>query len=97
MKVHTLKCWPREFMAIKDGLKTYEWRKDDRGFHVGDLLELWEFIPKYSRMSGMALRAGVTWITAGPEFGVPEGFVVMGLQFLETFDGTAWARWERVG
>ena len=38
-RVHELKTDGPVFQALKDGIKTFEIRKDDRGFKVGD--ELW--------------------------------------------------------
>lgn len=40
MKRHVLKCWPEFFDAIADGRKTFELRRDDREYAVGDVLEL---------------------------------------------------------
>lgn len=45
MKIHELKTWPQYFHAIKEGIKTFEVRKADRDFNVGDILLLREFIP----------------------------------------------------
>ena len=45
MKDHTLKCWTEFFEAIQDGRKTFEIRKNDRGFQVDDLLILQEWEP----------------------------------------------------
>jgi len=45
MKVHELKSWPDQFEAVKDGDKRFEFRKNDRGFQVGDLLHLRKFYP----------------------------------------------------
>jgi len=44
MITHVLKTWPPYFKALIDGTKTFEIRKDARGFAVGDLLLLREFI-----------------------------------------------------
>ena len=40
MKVHDLKCWAWSFDAIASGEKTADLRKNDRDYHVGDILRL---------------------------------------------------------
>lgn len=43
MKIHELKILPEYFEKVLDGSKTFELRKDDRGFKVGDILILREY------------------------------------------------------
>jgi hypothetical protein len=43
--VHELKVWPDYFPRLADGSKTFEIRKDDRGFQAGDELVLRPFDP----------------------------------------------------
>ena len=43
--LHELKIWPSSFAAVTDGTKTVELRRNDRGFKVGDVLRLREFVP----------------------------------------------------
>jgi len=45
MKTHRLKIWPEHFAAVRAKLKLAELRYNDRGFCVGDLLQLQEFDP----------------------------------------------------
>ena len=45
MSEHKLKTWPTAFDAMVDGRKRFEWRKDDRGFEVGDILVLEKWDP----------------------------------------------------
>src|SRR3954470_11426726 len=40
---HELKCWPEFYKALVSGEKTFELRKNDRGFRVGDVLWLREW------------------------------------------------------
>jgi hypothetical protein len=47
--IHSLKCWPEYFQAIKSGKKTFEIRYNDRNYQVGDFLELHEFDPEENR------------------------------------------------
>jgi len=79
-KTHHLKTWPEYFKAIKDGIKTFELRKNDRDFKVGDLLVLEEidepdsFTGKYT---GNAISVRVTYIIKGPMFGLAERWCIM--------------------
>ena len=45
MTVHELKIWPEFFEPVASGVKTFEVRRDDRGFAVGDRLRLREWEP----------------------------------------------------
>lgn len=45
MAKHELKTWPQYFERLLSGEKTFEVRKDDRGFQAGDLLVLREWSP----------------------------------------------------
>ena len=42
---HHLKTHPEYFKAIKGGIKRFEYRYNDRGYEVGDVLVLHEWIP----------------------------------------------------
>ena len=47
--IHFLKTWPQYFEQIRLKRKTFEIRKDDRGFMLGDQLCLEEWVPKEER------------------------------------------------
>lgn len=47
---HDLKTWPTYFERLLDGSKTFEVRKDDRGYQAGDRLILREWDPENCRM-----------------------------------------------
>jgi len=75
---HGLKCWPEPFRALCDGSKTHEIRvNDDRDFRVGDRIELREWKPDGTGYTGDVLLVEVTYITQGPNFGLPTNIAVM--------------------
>ncbi len=84
MKTHTLKCWPIYFSEILSGQKTFDLRYDDRGYQVGDRLQLQEFIrpvgdDRAGTYTGRELTVDVSYILRGPQtkFGLMAGFVCM--------------------
>jgi len=88
MMTHELKVWPEYFEAIVDGSKTFEVRRDDRGFQVGDTLVLREWDPNVKEAgvdwyapayTGRELKREVTYILRGPTFGIEAGYCVVGL------------------
>jgi|GEM_PF-3364758 len=62
MTVHELKTLPQYFGPVADGIKTFEIRKDDRGYQVGDLLLLKEY--EDDAFTGNAVLKEVTYLTA---------------------------------
>ena len=51
-KIHTLKTWPEQWDSVNSGEKKFEFRKDDRGFKVGDVLVLYRYDPESGYTSG---------------------------------------------
>ncbi len=84
MSVHILKCWPDPFAAMVTGKKVHEFRKNDRGFQVGDILELHRFSPDTGCYSGSVIHREVTYVGTG--FGIPDGFVCMSVRVADPFD-----------
>lgn len=78
--IHELKCWPEPFQAIVRGDKTFEIRKDDRPFSVGDFLHLREWSPNGEAYLGRETVRLVTYLIRGGEWDLPKGLVVMGLR-----------------
>jgi len=60
--MHDLKCWPEYFTDIESGVKTFEYRGNDRGYCVGDLLFLREFCPAKQEYTGRSVLRFVTYI-----------------------------------
>lgn len=90
MITHTLKCDPVPFSHLVTGVKTFEFRRDDRDFKVGDLLEIretkfasTEFPPALDRqLTGAKQIRKITHILRPPDYGVPEGFCILSLGLL---------------
>lgn len=64
MAEHRLKIWPKFFVHVLDGSKVHELRRNDRDFHVGDILRLQEYCPHGQEYSGRETMAEVTYITS---------------------------------
>jgi len=79
---HELKTWPDEFEAVKCGLKTFEYRIDDRGFKVGDYLCLKEYNPATSHYSGYEIICKIIYILRD-KFELPKDHVVMQIEILD--------------
>lgn len=79
MKTHELKIAPEFFDAVVRGDKTFEVRRDDRGFKVGDLLHLQEHDPDTHKWTGRACIRRVSYILPGGAYGIDKAFVVLAL------------------
>lgn len=84
--LHELKTWTGPFKDIKAGRKTFEYRRDDRGYEAGDDLLLREWAED-SGYSGEELLVSVPHLIRGPDFGIPAGFVCMSIKPEETVSG----------
>lgn len=80
MAVHELKTHPEPFQAVVHGLKPWEIRFNDRNFQVGDTVVLREFAPYSQVYTGSHITKRVGYMLKGPDFNIPEGFVVFTLE-----------------
>ena len=89
--IHELKTCPEYFEQVRNGNKPFEVRKNDRYFSEGDEVLLKEFIPEDDeqpekfpggRYTGRILHRKITYILQGKQFGIIEGYVVLGLQVI---------------
>lgn len=78
---HTLKTWPEPFDAVNLLDKTFEIRKDDRNYQLGDRLILQEWIPETETYTGREIEFRVTFIGRGAPY--PEGYACMSIQEIE--------------
>ena len=86
MTTHELKSWPDFFAPLLDGSKTFEVRKNDRHFNVGDVVHLREWDDRKGAYTGRSIKKRVTFILPGggggfiaPLAGVYKDFVVLSL------------------
>jgi hypothetical protein len=88
MRTHKLKTWPGPFADARSCTKTFEFRRDDRAYEVGDHLVLAEWDPSpcsdlrstEKGYTGDREAFEVTYILRGGRFGVPEGYCVMAIR-----------------
>ena len=81
---HELKCWPEYFQAVQSGEKTFEVRRFDRPFAVGDILLLREWDPKSGDYTGREIRCRISYLLdltylPGEDHPIYGGYVVLGL------------------
>jgi hypothetical protein len=74
--MHTLKterlCWK----DIYDGKKSFEYRKNDRNYKIGDTLLLMAYYPE-TDSTGAEIHAEITYILYGGKFGIPDDYCIM--------------------
>lgn len=90
--VHELKTLPQYFKAVVSDEKTFEIRKNDRGFQVGDILILKEYnqgltdstgsekvVIQEQGYTGKEIRKVITYILKGGRYGLHQGYVILAL------------------
>ena len=74
---HALKCEDKYFIALVRGEKTFEIRKNDRDYRVGDRLHLWEI--SSNRETGRHAEFVITYMT---DYEQKPGYVVMSVKWM---------------
>jgi len=79
MTKHELKIAPQYFQAVWDDKKTFEVRKNDRDFRVGDMLILREYTN--GEYTGGAVCKKISYILTSADFeGIAPGYCVLGIK-----------------
>ena len=79
MTVHYLKIKPEYYKDVECGLKTFELRKNDRNFQVGDVLMLIKLDDKGNE-TDQVTRVKVTYILKDcPQYGLKDGYAILGI------------------
>ena len=97
MKLHELKIKAKYYLDIVSGAKTFEIRKDDRDYKVGDLIKFnviqteedkenecfqYHIIPLY--LSGEDKVFRITYILRNvPEYGLDKNYCILGIRMLK--------------
>lgn len=77
---HELKSWPKFFWDVVCGFKSFEVRRRDRPFKIGDVILLCEWDPATQIYSGRRSYKTITYIQDGGQFGVEPDYCVLGLK-----------------
>ena len=88
MTKHTLKIWPEYYDAVENGIKTFEIRKNDRDFKVGDTIRLREYDPMMEteidaeRFTGRNVEVCIVYMLTSMDYptGIPEGYCILGIR-----------------
>lgn len=77
---HELKTWVEFFDDVLFLRKIFEVRKNDRNFQVGDKLLLREWDNINSEYTGHKCLREVSYFLTGTEWGISEGYCVLGIK-----------------
>lgn len=76
--IHELKILPAYYADVWHGIKTFEVRKDDRGFQIGDTLHLQEYDPPKG-YTGRFIIAKVCYKINDPAY-CKDGYCILGIE-----------------
>ena len=92
MKTIWKKILPWYFEAVRNGSKTFEIRKDEDGFEVGDHIILCEW--SGTAYTGFTFEVEITYILRDAEqYGLVPGFCILGIKALDGKDTNVPTKW----
>ena len=82
--MHDLKITPKYYDAVYNGAKTFEVRKADRPYRVGDTLWLREYDPEKPKYTNRRLKAVITYILTAEDFpeAIAPEYIIIGMRLL---------------
>ena len=83
--IHELKILPEYFDAIVEGRKTFEVRRNNRAYVVGDMLALKEWNEREQVYTGRSCDVRITYVLDSKDY-CKEGYVILGIKLTETFE-----------
>lgn len=82
--IHSLKTEPKYFEAVLSGKKTFELRKNDRDFRVGDYLALNEWDGHYT---GSTILVKIVWAMNPNDIMTCQGdYVILSIEQIRNYD-----------
>lgn len=79
-KTHELKLLAEFFLEVMVGVKSFELRKDDREYAVGDTLIMREYIAEDEHFTGRVVKKRIVYILRNcEEYGLMPGYCILGL------------------
>lgn len=78
--IHELKTHSEYYQQVIKGNKTFEVRKNDRGFKLGDTLKLIEVNEKTLKPTGATAIYQITYIFQGGNYGVSPEYVILAIR-----------------
>lgn len=88
MAVHYLKIKAEYYNDVECGLKTFELRKNDRDFKVGDILMLIKLDGEGNETDQVIKKKVVYILKDCPQYGLKEGYAILGIDAADRIDGT---------
>jgi ASC-1-like (ASCH) protein len=79
---HKLKTINPYYHDVLSGKKTFEVRRNDREYSIGDIIVLQEYDADTGKYSGRELSAWITYILDDERY-VREGYIIIGIEVLE--------------
>lgn len=77
IKKHNVKIQPEYYKAVIAGMKTFELRKNDRNYEVGDTVCLEEH--DGDEFTGRYVTVTITYVLKNvPEYGLQDGYCIFG-------------------
>ncbi|CEQ19681.1 ASCH/PUA domain-containing protein [Paraclostridium sordellii] len=84
MELHELKILPEYYEKVISGEKSFEVRKDDRQFSVGDLIRLKEFDKDFT---GRDYLVKIIYKLNGGNYGLEKGYCILSIKpYIEGID-----------
>lgn len=79
-QTHELKTWSKYYDAVLFGDKTFEVRKHNRDFQIGDFLLLLKWDKEKNIYAGNFTSFIITYILKGGQFGIEKDYCVLGIK-----------------